>query len=114
MKTSLDCNGVKTCPDCNGDGVVDKDTDDERQCRTCGGLGFVRDEDDQEEVIKTSGDLPHRQGAAWTRRRIAATLPNCQRYSASPRSLGLSGARAPNGRPSLPSSGPNAYVADDE
>src|SRR5215475_10131487 len=58
---------TKTCPDCNGDGVVDKDTDDEHQCPTCGGLGFVPDDDDQEEVIKTSRDLPHRQGAAWTR-----------------------------------------------
>ena len=45
---------VKTCPDCNGDGVVDKDTDDERQCPTCGGLGFVRDDDGHEEVIETS------------------------------------------------------------
>jgi DnaJ-class molecular chaperone len=43
---------TKTCPDCKGDGVVDKDTDYERQCPTCGGLGFVRD-DDHEEVIKT-------------------------------------------------------------
>jgi DnaJ-class molecular chaperone len=50
---------VKTCPDCNGDGGVDKDTDDERQCPTCGGLGFVRDnDDDNEEIIKTSRDLP--------------------------------------------------------
>ncbi len=49
---------MKTCPDCNGDGVVDKDTDDERQCPTCGGLGFVPDDDDEhEEVIKTSRDL---------------------------------------------------------
>jgi DnaJ-class molecular chaperone len=38
---------MKTCPDCNGDGVVDKDTDDERQCPTCGGLGFVSDNDDE-------------------------------------------------------------------
>jgi DnaJ-class molecular chaperone len=30
---------IKTCPDCNGDGVVDKDTDNERQCPECGGLG---------------------------------------------------------------------------
>src|SRR5262245_37446344 len=45
---------MKTCPDCNGDGVIDKDTDDERQCPTCGGLGFVPDDDDYEEVIKTS------------------------------------------------------------
>jgi DnaJ-class molecular chaperone len=44
---------IKTCPDRNGDGVVDKDTDNERQCPTCGGLGFVPDDDD-EEVIKTT------------------------------------------------------------
>jgi len=43
---------IKTCPDCNGDCVLDKDTDNERQCPTCGGLGFVPDDDD-EEVIKT-------------------------------------------------------------
>ena len=50
---------MKTCPDCNGDGVVDKDTDDERQCPTCGGVGFVPDnDDDHEEIIKTSRDLP--------------------------------------------------------
>jgi hypothetical protein len=53
---------MKTCPDCKGDGVVDKDTDDERQCPTCGGLGFVRDnDDDHEEIIKTSRDLPLKQ-----------------------------------------------------
>jgi len=46
---------MKTCPDCNGDGVVEKGTDDERQCPTCGGSGFVRDDGDgYEEVIKTS------------------------------------------------------------
>ncbi len=46
---------TKTCPDCNGDGVVDKSTDDEHQCPTCGGTGFVPDEnDDNEEVIKTA------------------------------------------------------------
>ena len=45
---------MKTCPDCNGDGVVAKGTDDEQQCPTCGGCGFVPDDDDdQEEVIKT-------------------------------------------------------------
>ena len=49
---------TKTCPDCNGGGVVDKDTDDERQCPTCGGLGFVPDDDDSQEVIRTSRDLP--------------------------------------------------------
>ncbi|MET0644817.1 MAG: hypothetical protein ABWZ17_10635 [Candidatus Binatia bacterium] len=56
MKAYPECNGdrVKTCLNCNGGGVVDKDTDDERQCPTCGGLGFVHDDDDHEEVIKTS------------------------------------------------------------
>ena len=45
---------MKTCPDCNGDGVVEKGTDDEQQCPTCGGSGFVPDDDDgQEEVIHT-------------------------------------------------------------
>ena len=45
---------MKTCPDCNGDGVVEKGTDDEQQCPTCGGSGFVPDGDDgQEEVIHT-------------------------------------------------------------
>ena len=48
---------TKTCPDCNGGGVVDKDTDDERQCPTCGGVGFVPDDDDHQEVIRTSHDL---------------------------------------------------------
>src|SRR6476620_5905685 len=55
---------MKTCPDCNGDGVVDKDTDDERQCPTCGGLDFAPDDDeDHEEVIKTSRDLAHSVGS---------------------------------------------------
>jgi DnaJ-class molecular chaperone len=45
---------TKTCPDCNGGGVVDKGTDAEHQCPTCGGCGFVPDDDDDEEVIKTS------------------------------------------------------------
>ena len=45
---------MKSCPDCNGDGVAEKGTDEEQQCPTCGGRGFVPDEDDgQEEVIKT-------------------------------------------------------------
>jgi DnaJ-class molecular chaperone len=28
---------VKTCPDCDGDGVIEKGTDDEQRCPTCGG-----------------------------------------------------------------------------
>jgi DnaJ-class molecular chaperone len=47
---------MKTCPDCNGDGVIDKGTDDEKQCPTCAGSGFVPDDNDDknnEEVIKT-------------------------------------------------------------
>jgi DnaJ-class molecular chaperone len=46
---------MKTCPDCNGDGVVEKGLDDEQQCPTCSGSGFVPDDDDgQEEVIHTA------------------------------------------------------------
>jgi hypothetical protein len=45
---------VKTCPDCNGNGVIEKGTDDEQQCPTCGGSGFMPDDDnDDEEVTRT-------------------------------------------------------------
>jgi DnaJ-class molecular chaperone len=54
---------MKTCPDCNGEGVIEKGTDDEQQCQMCGGRGFVPDDDDDhhEEVIKTVAkiDLSH-------------------------------------------------------
>jgi hypothetical protein len=45
---------TKICPDCDGDGVVDKGTDAEHQYATCGGCGFVPDDDDAEEVVNTS------------------------------------------------------------
>ena len=49
---------VKTCPDCNGDGVIEKGTDNEQQCPTCGGSGFVPDDDDDEEAIRTASETP--------------------------------------------------------
>lgn len=45
---------MKTCSDCNGDGVVGKGTDDEQRCPTCGGSGFVPDNDDDDDVLNTS------------------------------------------------------------
>jgi RecJ-like exonuclease len=48
---------MKTCPECDGDGVIEKGTDDEKQCPTCGGSGFVPDDNDDknnEEVPRTS------------------------------------------------------------
>jgi hypothetical protein len=53
---------MKSCP-CNGDGVIDKGTDDEKQCPTCGDSGFVPDDNDDknnEEVIRTSWEVPGR------------------------------------------------------
>src|SRR5262245_35456018 len=44
---------VKTCPDCNGDGVIEKVTDDERQCPMCSGSGLP-DDDENEEVIRSA------------------------------------------------------------
>lgn len=51
---------MKTCPECGGDRVIEKGTDDEQQCPTCGGSGFVPDDDDNknEEVIRTCYRLP--------------------------------------------------------
>ena len=42
---------MKTCPDCDGEGVIEKGTDDEQQCPRCGGSGFVPDDDDGELVV---------------------------------------------------------------
>jgi DnaJ-class molecular chaperone len=49
---------TKTCPDCNGDGVVDKGTDDEHQCPMCGGSGVVPDDDDSR-VTSSRSDTRH-------------------------------------------------------
>ena len=53
---------MKTCPDCNGEGVIDKGTEDEQRCSTCGGLGVVADDDDgdREEVLNTSPTVARR------------------------------------------------------
>jgi DnaJ-class molecular chaperone len=54
---------MKTCPECNGDGVIDKGTDDEQQCPTCGGSGVVPDDGEDknnEEIIRTSRHVPRR------------------------------------------------------
>jgi RecJ-like exonuclease len=51
---------MKTCPECNGDGVIEKGTDDEQQCPTCGGTGLVPDDADSktnEEVIRTGREV---------------------------------------------------------
>ena len=37
---------MKTCPECNGEGIVDRGTDDEKRCPNCAGLGVVADDDD--------------------------------------------------------------------
>ena len=57
---------MKTCPDCNGDGVIDKGTDDEKQCPTCGGSGFVPDDNDDknnDEIIRTAASNAGALGA---------------------------------------------------
>src|SRR5262245_9712369 len=44
----------KTCPDCNGDCVIEKGMDSEQRCPPCGGSGSVPDDNgDNEEVIRT-------------------------------------------------------------
>jgi DnaJ-class molecular chaperone len=74
---------MKTCPDCNGDGVIEKGTDDEEQCPRCGGSGFVpNDNDDKnnEEVIRTSALSPRAvsQGDAdWSASAPRPTWSTC-------------------------------------
>ncbi len=51
---------MKTCPECDGDGVIQKGTDDEQQCPSCGGSGFVPDDEGDnknEEVIRTAPQI---------------------------------------------------------
>src|SRR5262245_61519364 len=62
---------MKTCPDCNGDGVIEKGTDDEQRCPTCGGSGFVPDDGDDKTqnffpsvVVKNSADTDFFTGTA--------------------------------------------------
>jgi hypothetical protein len=43
----------KTCPECNGEGVVDQGTEDEMRCPTCNGSGIVPDDGQSEEVWNT-------------------------------------------------------------
>ena len=60
----------KTCPECNGEGVIDEGTEDERRCPTCNGSGVVPDdEQDSEEVWNTEGGKPQAQmsAAGWPR-----------------------------------------------
>jgi DnaJ-class molecular chaperone len=47
---------MEVCPECEGSGVVDEGTEDERRCPTCGGSGFVPDDegDDGRDVVRTS------------------------------------------------------------
>jgi DnaJ-class molecular chaperone len=58
---------LKTCPDCNGDDVVDKNTDNERQCLTCGGRGFVPDDDEwtKSYSIRASESVRMRNGRGY-------------------------------------------------
>ena len=59
---------MKTRPDCNGEGVIEKGTDDEQQCPTCGGSGFVpNDDDDHEEEYALQVGFPAN--------RLASTSP---------------------------------------
>jgi DnaJ-class molecular chaperone len=48
----------KTCPECDGEGVVDEGTEDEGRCPTCNGTGVVPDDaQGSEEAWNTHPDL---------------------------------------------------------
>jgi DnaJ-class molecular chaperone len=49
---------TKPCPECNGDGVLDRGAVDEQRCPTCGGSGVVADDDDDEgDVLNTCPEV---------------------------------------------------------
>jgi DnaJ-class molecular chaperone len=41
----------KICPECNGEGVVDQGTEDERRCPTCYGSGVAPDDGQGSEEV---------------------------------------------------------------
>jgi hypothetical protein len=41
----------KICPECNGEGIVDQGTEDERRCPTCNGSGIVPDDGQEPEEV---------------------------------------------------------------
>ena len=55
---------TKPCPECDGDGVLDRGTADEQQCPTCGGTGVVADDDDDKEDVLNTGPEVQQKGAA--------------------------------------------------
>src|SRR5262245_13763585 len=89
---------MKTCPDCNGDGVVEKGTDDERQCPTCGGSGFVPDDEDgREEIIHTQRSRLRSRGRGYE--------TSAKRLSALPPKADIR-----RGPPTVLASGPNGHI----
>jgi hypothetical protein len=41
----------KICPECNGEGVLDQGTEDERRCPTCNGSGIIPDDGQGSEEV---------------------------------------------------------------
>jgi hypothetical protein len=75
---------TKTCPDCNGDGVIGKGTDDEQQCPTCGGSGFVPDDDNDEEVTRTKVHMATTSKRAWPHGTVNASRARRRGHWAKP------------------------------
>ena len=59
---------MKTCPECDGEGVIEKGTDDEQRCPMCGGSGFVPDDDDEREEVIGLKERRCRSSARVSRR----------------------------------------------
>lgn len=50
--------GIMTCPDCNGEGVITDEDGEEVECETCGGEGTVHAEDMEFDFDPATGICP--------------------------------------------------------
>jgi hypothetical protein len=65
----------KICPECNGEGVVDQGTEDERRCPICNGSGIVPDDGQGSEEVWNSHPERKDYGVDSANKRVDGPAP---------------------------------------